>query len=1151
MIWFRLIAVALLSIFFSARMEGQVLPFVHFTPDSEVNPLPSAEAQHVFQDDSGFIWFTVFSSGLMRYDGRRKTLFTLRDGLKDLALRGIIQDNQGRLWVSSNAGLVASGKPLSLYDLDEDPSFIHELQNVVLSDVAITRQRIASDQSGNIWAGLAEGALVRLSISADDVFMADTILLARPDIGAMPSIQSVYVRNDQTVWAGLSTGDLVMYDGEMIRWMVTGKADAGQSIEVLYEDPDGVLWGGSRNGQLWWYNEQSQKTEPIRNLASPLSGITDITASLDGSLWVSTAGNGVIRLNRAQKNHIRYYTRINGLLSDVVTGITVDRENNIWFSQSGGVSKLRYNFDAFENFTSVSYAGERPVLPSPTVGAILPGNSATEPCRIWAGTSGGGLACIGYDGNSEHIRQENGLSFDWVNGLSHDHKGRLWIGTTRGINSISVNRNAAAPGASAHSSINLYGNSFTLSAYPSVGIAAVVPLQMPERPGQPPGIPSIWFPGVRALYALVDDQFYELGSTAGLPSTILHAVAYDNNGHLWVGTRDSGIYRSTRPVTRLELEAIKNNELLDDLFEPFWTVADGAPGNQIETLKWHNGAMWVGTPSGLIVLDPETAVTLHYINSVNGFLADNAASIALSPVSGLMWVGTNGGLAEVDPRDGSVVRTITRQDGLIDNEVWFYGSVKAGPDGTVYFGTSRGVAVYHPDLDNPNLVPPKLFLHSARVSREAGDRNELTLEYAALSFGNERQVRFRTRLVGYNDQWTDEKADVTLRYTNLPAIFRSKKYTFEVMAVNESGVWSEAPLQHSILIAPPWWFKWWAFMIYLLAISATVFTVDRIQRARLIKKEREQARLREAELRAETADARSKAAEAQTRVLEVENERKALELEKAKELEKAYYELKEAQDQLIQSEKMASLGRMSAGIAHEIKNPLNFVNNFAALSKDLVADLKTAIEENDAEEIEYIVSSLSANTQKIEEHGKRADSIVRSMMQHARGGQGSKEPTDLNALVTENVNLAYHGKRAQINNFNAEIQLDLEPGIGQITLVPQDVGRVILNIIGNAFDAVWEHYGKTGDGYNPEIRISTRKIEGDMVEIRIADNGPGIPENIRERIFEPFFTTKPTGVGTGLGLSLSYDIIAQGHGGVLKAENTSTGAEFIIRLPVR
>jgi signal transduction histidine kinase/ligand-binding sensor domain-containing protein len=1148
--WYRLIATILILTFLCTRMEGQVLPFVHYTPESELTPLPSAEIQHVFQDDQGFIWFTVFSSGLVRYDGRRMELFTVRDGLKDLSLWGITQDAGGRLWVSSNAGLVVSEKPLSSYEPDDNLRFTAHIGETELVTVAVTRNRIIPDNSGNIWTGLPEEGILKYRISNDNQLSVDTIRIAGPENGIMPSVHSIVIRHNNTVWAGLSSGDLISIDGEDIRWVSTGNGEPGHAIEVMHEDPDGVLWGGRRNGELWWFNERTGRPETINHRITSLSGIMGLTSSSDGSLWVSTSSSGVIRLNRANKDHIRHYSRVNGLMSDVVNMVIEDREHNIWFAQSGGVSRLPYNFDAFENFTATSYAGERPVLPSSTVGAVTLATDENEPCRIWAGTSGGGISCINESGLSEFVRQEDGLSFDWVNGLGHDHLGRLWIGTTRGINSISSSRNEAAPGALSHHDITLFGRRKVLSVYPSVGIAAVIGQNMPGDDSGELNHPGMWFPGVRVVYGMVNNKLYELGSSTGLPATIMHAAAYDGQGYLWVGTRDRGIFRSTIPVTPTVLENLSTITRENGIFEQFWSTDNGAPTNQIETLYWLDETMWVGTPKGLLAIKPENAETIYHISTANGFLADNAASIDLSPTTGNFWVGTNYGLAEVDPRNGSVVNTVTRQDGLIDNEVWFYGSVTTGSDGTVYYGTAKGISVYHQHLDRKNTVPPLLKLRNVTLTRTASDRNELIFEYAALSFGNERQVRYRTRLRGYDDDWSAETADVSLRYTNLPAIFRDKKYTFEVMAVNESGVWSEEPLRHTVMISPPWWFQWWAFLIYVFVISATIFTIDRIQRARLIKKEREAARLREAELKAETAMARSKAAEAQTRVLEVENERKASELEKAKELERAYYELKEAQDQLIQAEKMASLGRMSAGIAHEIKNPLNFINNFAVLSKELVADLNEAIENNDQEELEYIVSNLKANTAKIEEHGKRADSIVRSMMQHARGGKGSKEPVNLNTLVTENVNLAFHGKKAQINNFNAEVKLNLDDSIGQVTLIPQDVGRVVLNIIGNAFDAVWEHAGKTGGDYNPVIEVSTKKLNDSMVEIRVADNGPGIPDNIRERIFEPFFTTKPTGSGTGLGLSLSYDIIAQGHGGTLKVENTNPGAAFIIRLPL-
>jgi ligand-binding sensor domain-containing protein len=805
MMWYRLIAVLLFLALFNTRMEGQVLPFVHFTPESELNPLPSAESQHVFQDDQGFIWFTVFSSGLIQYDGRRMDLFTVADGLKDLSVWGITQDARGRLWAGSNTGLVVSTKAVSAYALNEPLRFTPRIGETDLTGIAITRNRINPDTSGNVWVGMPEAGILKFSITDDDVLSVDTIAIAAPGNGLMPSVQSIVVRQNGTVWAGLGSGHLISInsDGTGIRWIADGTGESGHSIETLHEDPDGVLWGGRRNGELFRFNEQSGSPETIRHRITPLSGIVDITSTTDGSLWVSTAGSGLLRLNRTSNDNVRHYSRVNGLLSDVIFSVTEDREHNIWIAQSGGVSRLPYNFDAFENFTATSYAGERPVLPSATVGAVAIRPDFSDPCSVWAGTSGGGIACINGQGLSGYVRQEDGLSFDWVNGLGYDHRGRLWIGTTRGINSISTGRNAAAPGAVSHHDIELFGTNRVLSVYESVGIAAVTRLNMPADDTGERTLPGMWFPGVRVVYGFVNETFYEVGASAGLPATIMHTVAFDGNGHLWVGTRDRGIFRSTVPVTPAVLDNLTADTTGNVIFEPFWSTDNGAPTNQIETLYWLDDTMWVGTPKGLLALDPSNAETIYHISSVNGFLADNAASLDLSPATGNLWVGTNFGLAEVDPRNGSVVNTVTRQDGLVDNEVWWYGSVKTAPDGTVYYGTAKGVAVYHPHLDIENTVPPVLRLRSVNLTRTASDRNELLLEYAALSFGNERQVRYRTRLRGYDDTWSAEKADVSLRYTNLPAIFMDKTYTFEVMAVNESGIWSEVPLIHTVSISPP------------------------------------------------------------------------------------------------------------------------------------------------------------------------------------------------------------------------------------------------------------------------------------------------------------------------------------------------------------
>jgi signal transduction histidine kinase len=272
--------------------------------------------------------------------------------------------------------------------------------------------------------------------------------------------------------------------------------------------------------------------------------------------------------------------------------------------------------------------------------------------------------------------------------------------------------------------------------------------------------------------------------------------------------------------------------------------------------------------------------------------------------------------------------------------------------------------------------------------------------------------------------------------------------------------------------------------------------------------------------------------------------------EEKKRAEDALTELKATQTQLIQSEKMASLGELTAGIAHEIQNPLNFVNNFSDVSSELLEEMKQELSTGNTQQAIDIVDNVKENLEKILYHGKRADAIVKSMLQHSRSSTGKKEPTDINALTEEYFRLAFHGLRAKDKSFNARFETDLDNSIDKINIVPQEMGRVILNLINNAFYAVNEKKNRNTNGYEPLVIVSTKKL-GNKVEIKVKDNGDGIPQKVLDKIFQPFFTTKPTGQGTGLGLSLSYDIITKGHGGELLVETKEgVGSEFIISLPV-
>jgi signal transduction histidine kinase len=269
--------------------------------------------------------------------------------------------------------------------------------------------------------------------------------------------------------------------------------------------------------------------------------------------------------------------------------------------------------------------------------------------------------------------------------------------------------------------------------------------------------------------------------------------------------------------------------------------------------------------------------------------------------------------------------------------------------------------------------------------------------------------------------------------------------------------------------------------------------------------------------------------------------------------EEALKSLQAAQAQLIQSEKMASLGELTAGIAHEIQNPLNFVNNFSEINTELSEEILEAADKGNLEEIKALAISIKSNQEKIRDHGKRADAIVKGMLLHSRSSIGTKEPTDIAALADEYLRLAYHGMRARDNTFQASIKTSYEPGLPLVPVVAQDIARVLLNLFNNAFYAVHERSKAEGDGYEPEVLVQIGWAVGTpntAIQISVQDNGPGIPESIKAKIFQPFFTTKPTGQGTGLGLSLSYDIVKANGGEVLVSSREGEGTEFTISIPM-
>ena len=505
-----------------------------------------------------------------------------------------------------------------------------------------------------------------------------------------------------------------------------------------------------------------------------------------------------------------------------------------------------------------------------------------------------------------------------------------------------------------------------------------------------------------------------------------------------------------------------------------------------------------------------------------------------------LWLSTFDGLSRFDI-ESKKFNNFSIADG-IQSQLFADGAFLKTSQGQFIFGGSNGITVFSADDVQKNSVPPKVFLTELRLSDKPVipgphsilkqplydtkeiilpyDQNNISLEFIAIHYANPSKNKYAYKLENYDNDWREVANQHAAFYPKLSP----GEYLFKVKAANNNGVWNEEGAILKIIVRPPWWRTTLAYIAYLLLLIAGGFLLDRYLRNRLVKKERERNRLRE--------------------------------LEQAKEIEKAYYKLEEThqalkatQSQLIQSEKMASLGELTAGIAHEIQNPLNFVNNFSEVNKELLIEMKDEIDKGNLAEVKTIAGNIIENEEKINQHGKRADVIVKGMLQHSRNNTGTKELTDINELADEYLRLAYHGYRAKDKSFNATLKTDYDESIGKVSIIPQEVGRVILNLISNAFYAVEEKKNHQPVNYDPTVTVRTVKQNG-KVEIRVGDNGSGIPQKTFDKIFQPFFTTKPAGQGTGLGLSLSYDII-KAHGGEIKAETRDReGTEFIVELPI-
>jgi signal transduction histidine kinase len=408
------------------------------------------------------------------------------------------------------------------------------------------------------------------------------------------------------------------------------------------------------------------------------------------------------------------------------------------------------------------------------------------------------------------------------------------------------------------------------------------------------------------------------------------------------------------------------------------------------------------------------------------------------------------------------------------------------------------------------------------------DQNFIQFHFSSLNLARYDTTWYRYRMAGVDDKWTEVGNFASSRnYFGLGP----GKYTFEVAGRGADSGWS-APAKFTFTINPPWWQTWWAYICYVILFTGSAWGFAHYRSYQLLREKR----VLEHKILLRTDE-----------ILQQKEEIEA----QRDHLAKTVNELKVTQSQLIQSEKLASLGELTAGIAHEIQNPLNFVNNFSEVSIELLEELKEAQADNKRQVglEKELFDDLEQNLTKINFHGKRAESIVKNMLQHSRASRGGRQLTDINILADEYMHLAYHGLRAKDKNFTAVLKTSLDKNIPPIDAVPQDIGRVMLNIFNNAFYALAQKRKHDPD-FQPIVSVVTLANENKYAEIKIRDNGDGIPEHIKGKIMQPFFTTKPTGEGTGLGLSLSYDIIVNGYGGRIDIDSVRDEfTEFVFTIP--
>jgi signal transduction histidine kinase/streptogramin lyase len=1086
----------------------------------------------ISQDKYGALWITSDVS-LDRFDGEYIESFTKQQGLTGDFRRLVFADSKAQIWCTH----LQSNSPLEI--IDQNTKTIKHLGvSGGLSGDYING--IIEDKKGRIWICTSEGLNV-----LDE--KQGTIQIINKENGLADNhIRCLMEDQEGNIWLGMNEKGIDILDikSGKIRHLDSSTGLLSNKIWALSQNEMGEVWVGTETGiEIIQLNKGNLRHFNSANGLNTSSPITRIAFDKLGHVWISTYGSGVEVYDPVDQT-IKHLNSKNGLSNDFVHLVYSDSFGQIWIGTNTGEINI-YNplGGNMQHLTSAQGLNNK----SAWVFAFAEDAKG----RKWIGSLGKGIDIIDEKkATIQNINQNYGLNSSYIGNILSDTKGRSWILTSSGVNLID----------------DFSGTIKTWNMGPAIDI-------MEDSRG------SIWFSqyGIK-VYDVAKNSFKYAGMEQGLETNFAGYLLEDASRQIWVGT-EFGI--SLIDSSRKMIKTIENKLLRN--IECYNIIQDS------------RGLIWLGTyGNGLVMLDMKAGLITQF--SVKEGLS---ARIVLSVIEkgGKIYAGTNNGISvlsatannpNADKKENThiswKIKTYGKPQGLakVDHNP---GSLLT-KDGRLWWSISDLVTIINEPKDDSivsktqieeielmgkprnfvkskwlqsklknidtlwtvsmdsfylvkNLPPDSGYLQQNKITWDSLSinglplglqlpyhQNHVTFRFTGTQLANLNKTRYSFILEGNDQDWSSISEKTFVDYRNLA----HGKYTFKVRSRGFNGLWSQpAIMQFTIL--PPWWKSGWAYAFYGLCFLGSIYMAEKFQRRRIISIEREKSWERE--------------------------------FQQGKEIEKAYYSLKTTQTQLIHAEKMASLGELTAGIAHEIQNPLNFVNNFSEINTELSDEILDATSRGDLKEVRDIAIDMKSNQLKISEHGKRADSIVKSMLQHSRVSSGVREPTDLNKLADEYLRLAYHGMRSKDKSFNAHLETRFAPDLPLVPVVAQDIGRVLLNLYNNAFYAAAEKMMQFPVGYDPIVVVTTKLHQQagyqdsksairnpQFVIISVADNGPGIPENVREKIFQPFFTTKPSGQGTGLGLSLSYDII-KAHGGELKVETKAgEGSEFIIQIPI-